>query len=82
MRRNRDSMTLILVLLAGALVGGLIGEALSVFAPILTRGIDVGLTPPVNLNLWVVSFIFGFSLKLNLGSAVGMILALLLYRQL
>lgn len=82
MRRNRSTLTLILLLLAGALIGGVCGEALSVFVPVLVKGVTLGLNPPAQINLWVFSLVFGFTLKINLAAAVGMVLAVLLYRQL
>jgi len=82
MRRNRSVLTLLLLLLAGALIGGVLGEALSVFVPVLTKGITLGINPPVQINLWVLSLVFGFTLKVNLAAAIGLVLAVLLYRQL
>ncbi len=80
MKRSRNFLTLLLLLLAGALIGGVIGEALSVFVPVLNQGITLGLDAPVNLDLWIVSLVFGFTLKLNVAGAIGLILALLWFR--
>lgn len=82
MRHNQSVLTLLLLLLTGALIGGVLGEALSVFAPILTKGFTLGLNPPAQIDLWVLGIVLGFTLKINLAAAVGMLLAALLYRRL
>ncbi|HHY18137.1 MAG TPA: DUF4321 domain-containing protein, partial [Firmicutes bacterium] len=50
-------------------------------APILARGFAVGLQPPFQVDLNVVSLTFGFSIRLNLaGAIVVLILVLILGR--
>ncbi|HHW18818.1 MAG TPA: DUF4321 domain-containing protein [Firmicutes bacterium] len=81
MRRQSRTWFWIIVLVAGAVAGSIIGEVLSSVAPVLARGFTVGLQPPFVLDLNVVSLTFGFTLHLNLaGAVVALLLILLLGR--
>ena len=79
MRRERSPWILLLVLLFGALVGSLVGEVLSAYLPVLGRSVGLGLEPPATLNLFVLTVTFGFRLKANVGSALGILLSLMLW---
>lgn len=81
MRRRGGWFTVLLVLLAGAVAGSVAGQALAGQAPLLGRSVSVGLQPPVTLDLSVLSLTLGFVLRLNLGAAIGLLLALLVYRR-
>lgn len=78
MRRQSRAWILVVALLAGAIVGSVIGEVLSDFAPILARGFVVGLRPPFTVDLNVVSFTFGFSVHLNLAGAILVLILILI----
>ncbi|MGI6162988.1 MAG: DUF4321 domain-containing protein [Bacillota bacterium] len=81
MRRQSRTWVWIIALLAGAIVGSVVGEVLSGVAPILARGFAVGLQPPFHVDLNVISFTFGFSIHLNLaGALLVLILVLILGR--
>lgn len=81
MKRNRyNPWILIIVLLVGLLVGGALGQALNDTVPVLNKGIHVGLST-TNLNLGVISIVFGFDIALSLAAAVGLIIAIILYQQ-
>lgn len=80
---RRDRLTLVLLLLAGLVIGGFIGEWLGgnpAFA-FLNHGKTFGLQPTV-LDLNVIVLTFGFTLKFNMASIIGIILAFIIYRRL
>jgi len=61
--------------LIGAVVGQLLGAALSHYIPFLNYHIPLGLNPTtLDLNFLVVTF--GVSFKLTVGGAIGLVLAL------
>lgn len=89
MAKRSDSVLMLLVILVlGALIGTVIGEVIAVMAPggtlekIFSKGISPGLSPPATLDLKVLSISFGFTVKINFSSLLGIGLALLLYRKL
>ena len=88
MAKKMDSVVVLLVIIIlGALIGSVIGEVIATLAPggllekIFSRGINPGLTPPVILDLKVLTLTFGLTMKVNLSSLLGIVLALLIYRK-
>lgn len=87
-KRDASVIVLSVILILGALIGTVIGEVIAVMAPggivekIFSKGINPGLSPPVTLDLKVLSISFGFHVKVNLSSLLGIGLALFLYRKL
>ena len=81
--RQRNSWILLLFLLAGIVLGGLIGElAWKIdFLWWLGYGQTFGLTEPLVLNLEVVTLTFALQFKINIASIVGVALAIFLYRK-
>lgn len=89
MAKKTDNMVILLVILIlGALIGSVIGEVIGSLAPggfletIFSKGISPGLTPPAVLDLRVLTLTFGLTMKINLASLLGIVLALLIYRRL
>ncbi len=81
MRRQTRALVLVVAIIAGAVVGSILGVALENVAPVLAKGFTVGIQPPLVLDLNVVSLTFGFTLHLNLmGAIVVLLLVLLLGR--
>ena len=81
---RRDRLTLVILLLAGLVIGGFIGEWLGTnptFA-FLNYGKTFGLPQPMVLDLNVLQLTFGFTVKFNLASIIGIILAFIIYRRL
>lgn len=68
MRRDSGRLTLILLLLAGLVIGGFIGEWLSSYPTFsfLNYGKTFGLTSPLILDLNVLVLTFGLTVKFNL----------------
>lgn len=77
----------VVVMIIGALMGTVLGEVVGVYAQsgvihdIFVKGVDFGLAQPFNLDLKVFTLTFGASVKLNLASVLGMVLAALLVRK-
>lgn len=86
-RRPGSTAGLIALLIVGALVGALLGEVIrllfsgGIMEQVFSRGVSPGLSP-TTLDLRVVSLTFGFTLRLNLASLLGIALALYVYRRL
>ncbi|KAB2952343.1 DUF4321 domain-containing protein [Heliorestis acidaminivorans] len=72
---------LIVLLIAGAIIGSLIGEALRPVLPFLVMSKDLALSP-TRIDLVALNFTFGFTIKLNVAGALGMIGGYFLYRHL
>jgi hypothetical protein len=77
----------LVALVAGLVIGSLLGDLLGqlVGSPwlrdLLTRGPTIGLTPPVTLDLRLVSITFGATFKVNVVGVIGIVVALLLVRR-
>jgi hypothetical protein len=89
MAKKTDSVVVLLVvLLLGALIGSVLGEVIASLAPggyletVFSKGITPGLAPPVVLDLKVLTLTFGVTMKINLASLLGIVLALLICRKL
>lgn len=81
MRKDKGMALLLVLAIIGALLGSIAGEALAKSLPVLARGVSVGIDPPTTLDLFVLRVTFGLKAKINVASAVGILLALLLFRR-
>ena len=81
--RDKNIWILIIFLLAGLVLGGLLGELASKFDYLwwLSYGQNFGLTSPVELDLNIVKVTFGLWFKMNVASIIGMAIAMLIYRK-
>ncbi|ADL07503.1 DUF4321 domain-containing protein [Thermosediminibacter oceani] len=79
-KRTRSTALLIILLLAGAIVGSVLGEALKSVVPLLSYGKKLGLDM-ISLDMGVAGLTFGFYLNLNLAAVLGVSLAALLYQR-
>jgi len=71
-----------LTLAAGALMGSLVGVALGDLVPVLAKGVSIGIDPPVRVDLLILRFPLGFVIRLNLASALGILVAMFFLRRL
>ena len=75
------------LLIISALLGSLLGELLGLLVSqgtlhdMLVKGYPVGLEPPIKVDLKVLTFSFGATLKLNLCSFIGMAIGILFFRK-
>ncbi len=78
MRKQTRTWLFFVALMAGAIVGSIIGQVLSGIAPVLAQGFTVGIDPPFVLDLNVMAFSLGFTLHLNLAGGIVVLLLILL----
>ena len=77
---------LIIFVLIGGLLGGVLGEILRIMAPhgtiqsIFATNFTPGITEPLTIDLVLIKLTFGFALKINLLSLLGMFLGIYLYK--
>jgi len=76
--RNVKIWVLILFLVIGALIGSLLSHALKDILPFMDYGLTASFGP-ATLDLVVLTITFGISIRLTLGSALGILLGLYLY---
>jgi anaerobic C4-dicarboxylate transporter len=81
MRRTRNISLLLILLLAGAAIGGLLGDILGGYLPILIVDKAFGFSP-TSIDLGVLKLTLGFIFHLNLAGAIGLLLGYLLYSRL
>ena len=78
---------MLLVIVAGLVVGSLLGEVLGGLLPaglaqdLIAKGPTIGLTEPASLDLRFLALTFGLSLKVNLVGIVGIVIAALTLRK-
>ena len=88
MAAGRGLGLILLVMVAGLVVGSLLGELFGLLIPagwaqeFLTRGPTIGLTTPATLDLRFLSLTFGLIFKVNLVGVVGILIAALTLRRL
>lgn len=84
---RKSPWLLLLCVLIGGLFGGLLGEILTAIAPpgviqnIFSQALHPGLSPPVTIDLWLLKFTIGFTVKMNLLTFIGMIFGVFVYKQ-
>lgn len=78
-RAQKNPWILLILLVIGGLIGTLIGTAFGQVLPILNHSFQsIGLAP-TTINLLVLTITFGISLKLNVASIIGFLIALFIY---
>jgi hypothetical protein len=73
---------LIVVVVAGAMLGSVVADALGQFiylAP-LGHSVAVGVDPPVTLDLRVITLTLGVVVRLNLATVLGIIVGVYVFR--
>lgn len=82
MKNAKNGWTLLLLILAGVVLGGFIGSLTAGVSGLdwLNYGQSFGLENPIVLSLGLLVFTFGLTIKVTIASTIGMILAILVYR--
>ncbi len=82
MRSSKNGWTLLLLVLAGIVLGGFVGSLVSGISSLdwLNYGQVFGLENPIVLSLGLVVLTFGLTIKITIASIIGIILAILIYR--
>lgn len=72
----------IVVVVAGAMLGSVVADALGQFTYLAPLGhsVAVGVDPPVTLDLRVLTLTLGFVVRLNLATVLGIIAAVFVFR--
>ena len=75
---------LVVIVIAGAMLGSVLANAVGQFTYLswLGRTIQVGVAPPVVVDLHVLTLTLGFLLRLNLAVLLGILIAAYVFRML
>lgn len=78
---GKNNWALFLLLLAGIVIGSFIAQATAGVSALswLGYGQKFGLTHPFRLDLGILVLTFGLSVKITLGSILGIIIAIIIY---
>lgn len=81
--RDKNTWALVLIILAGLVIGGFIGHYLSEvpYCGWLAYGRDFGFDKPVSLELGIIKIQFGILIRLNVSGVIGLLLGILLYKR-
>lgn len=81
---HKNFWVLLLLLLSGIVLGSFIGNLTQNIAGLswLSFGQSFGLDSPLIINLGVIVFTFGLTIRITMASIIGVVLALLVYRML
>jgi len=85
-RVGKNLGLLLLIIIIGAILGGLIGEIIGIIMPagkihqFFVQGPNLSLIPST-WNLIVLTLTFGFNLKINVCSALGILSAVFIFRK-
>ena len=79
---GKNNWALFLLLLAGVVLGGFIGEMASGVSGLswLGYGKSFGFQNPIVLDLGILVLTFGLSIKITIASIVGVLVAIFIYR--
>ncbi len=83
---KKSGWTLLGFIFIGGLLGGMLGEILTVFSPseqiqtIFARSLSPGINPPLTVDLVLIKVTFGFLFKINLLTILGIFLGIYLYK--
>lgn len=82
MRRAKNGWTLLLLVLAGVVLGGFIGTLAAGVPGLdwLNYGQAFGLENPIVLSLGLLVLTFGLTIRITIASIIGIVIAILIYR--
>lgn len=75
---------LVVIVIAGAMLGSVLGNAVGQFTYLSWLGayVKFGLAPPVTIDLHVLTLTLGFTLRLNLAIVLGILVSAYVFRML
>ena len=84
MRSTKNGWTLLLLVLAGVVLGGFIGSLTEGISGLswLNYGQGFGLETPIVLDLGLLVLTFGLTIRISIASIIGVVLAIIIYRKL
>ncbi len=74
---KRRGKIVFLIVLAGGIIGAILGHVLKDIVPILDKGLKVG-TDSLSFNLYLIDISFGIHINITLGAIIGLLIAFLL----
>ena len=79
---NKNGWVLLLLMLAGIVLGSFVATLTQDMARYhwLSFGQSFGLDSPIVLNLGILVITFGLTIKITIGSILGLLLAAIIYR--
>lgn len=82
MSKGKNFWILLLLLLAGIVLGGFIGNMASGISWLswLNFGESFGLNSPIVLDFGILVITFGLSIKITMASIIGVVIAIITYR--
>ena len=75
---NKNKWTCFLLMLAGIVIGGLIGNLFS--DTWVNYGQTFGLINPIIFDIGILAITFGLTINVNIASIIGIIIGLIVYR--
>lgn len=80
--KNKNTWICILFILAGLVIGGLLGNIAQDISALswLNYGQEIGISEPFVLNLSFLKLSFSIMFYMNVASIVGLIVAMLIYK--
>ncbi|HOO79694.1 MAG TPA: DUF4321 domain-containing protein [Lachnospiraceae bacterium] len=78
MKGKRNYWVLLVLILAGLVIGGFIGTCLP--WEWLNYGNTYGLTQPLLLNLGIISITFGLTINITISGIIGVVLAVIIFK--
>ncbi len=80
--KSKNAWALLLMILAGVVLGGFIGELTKNVSWLswLSFGQNFGLESPVVLNLGIIVLTFALQIKITIAGIIGILLAILIYK--
>jgi hypothetical protein len=81
--KEKNVWVLMIFILCGIVLGGLIGELVSQIDILwwFGYGNSFGLTTPLTLDLGMLSLTFALTIKINIASIIGIVIALFAYHK-
>ena len=82
-KSSQNIWVLVLLMLAGVVLGGFIGNALGGISALswLGYGSSFGLSSPLVLDLGVLTLQFGLTIRFTIAGIIGIVLAFFIYRK-
>lgn len=80
---KKGKIAFILILISGLVIGGLIGDTLGNIPVLswLNYGKQIGLNPPLSLDLSFFTLDLGMTIKLNIAGIIGMLISSIVYKK-
>lgn len=81
MKNGKNTFVLFLLILSAIIIGGFLGEFFkgNSLLGFLGQGFDIGVNPPVVVDLKMLKFTLGIILNINIASVTAIILAIYIY---